>query len=374
MLQKRIQTTGTQRQGTTMVLIAVLLPVMVGLAAFAINLAHIESVNTDLQVATDAAVRAAGREYLLTGDKHKALQAARDLAARNPVGAFVLPIEASDLEFGIGDRRSTASTYTFDHTGDGNAVRLTTNSLANSAEGISPIFPFIGYSHAIRPKLSAVSTQGIVDIVLVVDRSGSMAYSSSEPAVYPPAPASAPDGWDFGDPVPPNARWLDLIESAKIFVDELNNSPTEELVALTIYDEEATTLLNLTNNYAQIITELEFISGSYEKGGTNIGDGMLHGSSALNSMSFGRDEASKVIVLMTDGVHNIGRSPASAANEIANNGITLFTVTFSDEADQTSMQSIAQTCSGQHFHAADAADLRNAFEQIARSLPTLLTD
>ncbi|QEG24514.1 VWA domain-containing protein [Mariniblastus fucicola] len=362
------------RDGATMVLMVVLLPVMIALAALAINVAQMESVNTDLQVATDAAVRAAGREYLLTADKNKALLAAQELADRNRVGSFVLPIESGDLEYGVGDRANVNSPYTFTHTGAGNAVRLTTNSLASGTSGVDLLFPFFGSNVKIRPQISAVCTQGVIDIALVIDRSGSMAYSSSETAVYPPGPAAAPAGWDFGDPVPPQARWLDLIASAKVFVDELDASPTEELVALTIYDENSTTLLNLSNNYDQIINELEFISGSFDKGGTNIGGGMLGGQSALTNATYGRQEASKVIVLMTDGVHNIGTSPNSAANTIANSGIALFTITFSDEANQAEMQSVANKCGGQHFHAANASQLKDAFQQIARSLPTLLTE
>ncbi len=357
-----------------MILIAVILPAMVALAAFAINIAHIESVKTEVQISTDAAVRAAGREYLLTGDKLKALLAAREMAIRNPIGSFVVPFEASDLEFGVGNRANVNSKYTFVKTGGGNAIRLTTNSLADNGFGVTPVFPFLGSGYKISPRLTAVSTQGVIDIALVIDRSGSMAYSSSEVAKYPPAPAAAPIGWDFGDQVPPQARWLDLIASAKVFVDELDASPTEELVSLSIYDQSSTTLLNLSNNYSQMINELEFISGSYDSGGTNIGGGMLNGRSSVLNTTFGRQEASKVIILMTDGVHNIGTNPISAAKSVSNSGIALFTITFSDEADQAAMKSIALKCGGQHFHAVNAAQLKVAFQEIARSLPSLLTE
>lgn len=47
----------------------------------------------------------------------------------------------------------------------------------------------------------------------------------------PPDPSSAPAGWDFGDPVPPNARWLDLIAAVQVFNNELTASPQEELLS-----------------------------------------------------------------------------------------------------------------------------------------------
>ena len=357
-----------------MVLVAVLIPALLALAAFAINIAQIEIVSAEIQIATDAAVRSAGREYLLTGDKDKALLAARDMASRNPIGSFVVPFEASDLEFGVGARADANSPYTFVETGSGNAVRLSTNSLADGGDGVSPVFPFFGSNYKIRPRITAVSTQGVIDIALVVDRSGSMAYGAGETAVYPPVPAAAPAGWDFGDPVPPQARWLDLIASTKVFVDELNASPTDELVSLTIYDESSTTLLELSDNYAPIISELEFISGGFEKGGTNIGGGILGGQTAVGSSTFGRPDASKVIIVMTDGVHNTGTDPLTAAESVARSGVTLFTITFSDEADQTMMENVALKGRGQHFHAVNAAQLELAFQQIARSLPTLLTE
>ena len=164
------------RQGAIIALIAVMLPVLFILAAFAINLAHIQTVNTETQVAADAAVSAATRAYVLTGSKADALAAAQLAAARNPIGGVVMPLHARDLEFGLSLRTSVNERYSFVPGDSGNAIRLTTNTLADS--GIVPsLFPFMGSIAEIRPRLSATSTQMVVDIVLVVDRSGSMAFS-----------------------------------------------------------------------------------------------------------------------------------------------------------------------------------------------------
>ena len=38
------------------------------------------------------------------------------------------------------------------------------------------------------------------------------------------------------------------------------------------------------------------------------------------------------------------------------------------------MDSVAQNGGGKYFHAVSGSDLQNAFRDIARSLPTLLTD
>lgn len=356
-----------------MVLVVILLPALFALSALAINIAQMESANTEIQVAVDAAVRAAGRTYAVTGDQEEALLAAQEAAARNPIGEFVLPITGADLEFGISDRSNPGDPYTFTPASSGNAVRLTTTTLSTGGAAIPPVFPFFGSSFEIRPLRSAVSTQGVIDISLVIDRSGSMAYHSSEIAEYPPAPMNAPEGWAFGDAVPSGSRWIDLLGAVRTFIGELGVTPTQEQLALSVYNHNAETKQSLSTEYQLVIDELAAISLNFESGGTNIGGGMYKGLSAVNDPSAARQHASKVIVLMTDGVHNYGTDPVSAAYSVANSGVTLFAITFSDEADQSKMQRVAEICGGKHFHAITATQLQQAFRDIAKRLPTLLT-
>lgn len=363
-----------RRTGAAMVLIVILLPALFALAAFAVNVAYMESVNTEIQVATDAGARAAGRTYAVTGDQAKAVSAAQDAVKRNPIGSYVVPITAADLEFGISTRASESDTYTFTPAKEGNAVRLATNTLASGkGSAIQTFFPFLTNNFALRPLKSAVSTQGVIDIALVVDRSGSMAYSSTETANYPPAPAAAPPGWDFGDPVPPQARWLDLIAAVQVFNNELNRTPQEELLSLVMYDHKSDFAVPLTDNYRRVTRRLAQESASFAAGGTNIGIGIYTAEWALLRSGQARNHAAKVSVVMTDGVHNYRHDPVHAAKKSAENGIMVFTVTFSDEADQALMKRVADQGGGQHFHAVTAAQLRAAFQDIARQLPTLLT-
>ncbi|WP_037227139.1 Tad domain-containing protein, partial [Rhodopirellula baltica] len=100
-----------QRSGAVIVLLVIMLPVLLILAAYVINVAYVEAVTADSQVVTDAAVCAAGRVYIQTGDKNAALAAARDAAERNPVAGKVVPINMSDLEFGISLRESLDEGY-----------------------------------------------------------------------------------------------------------------------------------------------------------------------------------------------------------------------------------------------------------------------
>lgn len=359
-----------------MILVVIMLPVLLALAAMAINIAYIESVNTDIQVATDAAARAAGREFAMTSDQSKALDAAKEAVARNLIDDAVMPLSSQDLEFGNGVRNSLGEPYVFTPSGgnNGNAVRVTTRSLgAGGNPNLKPIFPVFG-SVQIRPIRDAVSTQALIDLSLVVDRSGSMAYAADEQAVHPPNPSRAPIDWEFGDPVPPGARWLDLVAAVDVLIEHLNNSAQQEQLALSVYNDSPTTPQRLTSDYGTIGNSLDAISVNFEKGGTNIGGGMLEGLAALSDDAVRREFALPVMILMTDGIHNIGTSPRSAANQLHNNSVTLFVITFSDEADRNPMKAIAQQCGGEHFHAVDVQQLRDAFSEIARRLPMLLTE
>jgi alkanesulfonate monooxygenase SsuD/methylene tetrahydromethanopterin reductase-like flavin-dependent oxidoreductase (luciferase family) len=69
----------------------------------------------------------------------------------------------------------------------------------------------------------------------------------------------------------------------------------------------------------------------------------------------------------------LGRSPAEAAALAAKKGVNVFTISFSDEANQFLMKSIAAAGRGKHIHATSSSELADAFADIARTLPTLLT-
>ena len=365
----------SERRGATMVMVAIMLPMLITIAAFAINIVHLQSLNTDVQIASDAAAMAASQRYFESGgDKGKAKDAAQEAAALNPIGDNVLPIEADDLEYGVGVRSAEGDTYTFTPQSKGNAIRIVTRTLASGSQSdIRPLFAMPGMDLELKSERESICTRSVLDLSLVVDRSGSMAYAVDEPAQYPPAPASAPAGWDFGDPVPPNARWWDLLAALQVLHDELVDSPLDEHVNLILYDDESANTVPLTTDYSRIGDELVAVSNAYEAGGTNIGGAMHNGSWVLNHSDEARPYAAKVMLLLTDGIHNYGTSPASAADHLAGEVVTVFTVTFSDEADQAAMQNVAAKCGGEHYHASNGSELKDAFREIVRKLPILIT-
>ena len=364
-----------KRRGAMLALIVLLLPMLLIVAALAINLAHIESTKTDIQIANDAAVRSAGRVYSLTGDRTMALRAAREAAAMNPVGnGTILAFEDSDLTIGTSTRATDDGLYDFIPSAEGNSVRLMTQSLADGdGMAVQPLLPVYGFQSEIRPLITSISTQADIDISIVIDRSGSMAYAADEEAVYPPFPAAAPDGWDFGMTVPPRSRWLDLVSAISVFREALNRSHQQELVSLSFYNDDANAVLNLTDDYSLLDGPLDAVSAQFDAGGTNIGGGMIRGLDVLLNSDAARSDAAKVIIVLTDGVHNSGSDPVQVAQSIADRGVVIFTITFSDEANEENMRRVAEIGHGSHFHAVTPDALQQAFIDISKQLPNLIT-
>lgn len=356
-------------------LIAFLLPIILMISAFAINLAYMQLVSTELRVATDAAARAGGRRLSLNQDQDAAVVEAKNAAARNVVAGAPLLLNNNDIEFGLSSRANEASRWVFSaNANDVNALRVNGLRTAGSASGpVSLMFPTFLSISQFEPTSHAVSTQIDRDIALALDRSGSMAYADDEStsSAYI-LPENAPRGWEWGDHVPPEARWLDLSVAVDGFLDALSNTPQDEYVSLATFSSSARLDQGMTLSYGTIRNKIDNITERFNGGGTNIGDGMRDAISSL--VNQGRPFAARTIVLMTDGRWNSGTSPITVAREAEAAGITVHTVTFSDEADQQTMRRVAEITGGLYWHTPDGETLIEVFQEIANNNPTLLTE
>lgn len=359
---------GDQRRGATMALMAVMLPVVLAVAAYAINVVYIETTRTELQITTDIATRAAGRTLAVTGSQEQALVQANRLLAVNPYANQEITIEGTESLFGSSTRMSENERYAFKPSSKPNAVRL--ESFGNAE--IPMLFPTMGVPITFRPIKAAICTQIEMDIALVLDRSGSMAYSSTEDSNTGLPPATNP-AWRSNDPVPPQARWLDTVVAIDGFLKIMDETSHDERVTLNTYNQKSQTDVKLTGDYATIHQSMADHSYSFEGGATNIGDGILEGAAALSDKKLGRKWAARVLIVLSDGNHNTGTDPIYAASLVAGQKIMIYTVTFSDEANQTQMKEVAGIGGGQHYHAVTSQTLADAFVDIARSLPTLIT-
>lgn len=356
------------RNGAAAILLAAILPVMLAIAAYSINVVYMEMSRTELQISTDIATRAAGRIFAVTGDRDQAIEAADQFLRANPYSNQAISISGADISFGKSKRASENVRYDFEASKLANAVSLR----AFGENDVPMLFPTMGVPIAFRPIKQSIATQVELDISIVLDRSGSMAYAHDEVASIDP-PATAPVGWQMGDPVPPAARWLDTVAAIDGFLQIMETSSHDELVSLSTYNEKTTTDVKLTSDYTAIRNAMQEHSLKFKGGATNVGGGILEGGKALSDKALARPWASRVLIVMSDGIHNTGTLPTIAASQVTNEKVMIYTVTFSNEANIADMIAVANTGGGQHYHATDAAQLADAFKQIAKSLPTLIT-
>lgn len=120
------------------------------------------------------------------------------------------------------------------------------------------------------------------------------------------------------------------LEVAKERIREFARMRSTDRIAIIIFSEKVFTLLPLTTDPSLVDKVLSEISIGYLGSGTNIGDGLaLSVARAVNS-----DTKNKVIVLLTDGVANVGTmTPLQAAEEAKKYGIKVYTIGLGTDDD-----------------------------------------
>lgn len=377
----RLRRTTGDRRGAILVLVAVLIPVIAMMAAFAVDVAWMQLVRTELRTATDAAARAGAKSLSLDQDTGVARAAAIAAAARNQVAGASMLVGPGDVQFGS-SLQTGGDNSKFEFTagaGLTNAVRVDGRRTEGSAAG--PVGLFFGRLMGVNqfePTHVATSTILDRDIVLVIDRSGSMGLDLFVQGDR--------NGQNCG-PLDPSTRFVALANAVDAFIAELADTLPNEQLALASYSssgsircgrnrlrfETADVRQELSTDYSLTQAEMASFVENGIGGRTAIGAGLRAGIEEITS-DRARPFAVKTIVLMTDGIHNTGVDPRTVAEEAAAEDITVHTVTFSAGADQDRMQATAAITGGEHFHADTAADLAAVFREIARTLPVLLTE
>lgn len=357
-------------------LIAICLPMFIIAAAFAVDVAYMQLARTELRTATDAAARAGAKTLSLSQSQSQARAAAVAAAAKNKVAGVGLKLTNDQIEIGVGAQTSSTSRYKFTPGGSQpNAVRVTGRRTGKSAAG--PVGLLLGRMLGVttfEPVHIASSTQLDRDICLVVDRSGSMMESVD---------GSKVSGNSCSKPDMKKSRWGALYTAVNAFVAELDGTLQEEQCGLVTYSSKGsgcgytftTSDINceLGFNYQPVRDEMNTLSSKPVQGNTAIGAGIDNGVKVLTSNKV-RPFAVRTMVVMTDGLHNSGGDPVTAAQKAAKKNITINTVTFSNEADLTRMKKVAEATGGKHFHADNAGELEAIFREIASTLPVMITE
>ena len=195
-----------------------------------------------------------------------------------------------------------------------------------------------------------------------------------------PAYSQVPDLWKCrAEPM------YALKDATGSFMDYIADVDTSDRVALVVYNAANGNAL-LESNFTDQLDTIDDIVDHRQAGHyhnyTNIGAGLQLGRQTMAASA--RPNASKLIVLMTDGLanwHNGGVNTAAAAQMIADEAdlcaaakFKVTTISLGAGADTATMQSVADTTGGKHYavpggatHEAMHAQLSAAFEEIAKA-------
>lgn len=366
------------RRGVMLPLVAILLPVVLILMGFAVDLAYMQNTRMELRAATDAAARAAATKLSQTDDENEAIQRAKQIAGMNYVAGKPLQLENTDITIGRSEPDASGH-WVFSSGGfPPNAVHIVGNRTAGSAGGPVPLFfgSFIGRKD-FEPYLSATASFLNVDICLVLDRSTSMklAIDENEQGIPPSDPRLCS---------PPGAvsRWSALDNAVGVFVQTLRDSYADEHVALVTYAGDSASGASfscgsqptpssldspLDSDLSRIDQQMARLNTTVWNGYTNIESGIRTGLAELTNPSRSRSYANKVMIVLTDGNENVG-SARLAAQDCRGAGVVVNSITFSDYANQDTMRDVATIGGGRHYHATTGAALENIFRELAAEI------
>lgn len=372
-----------RRQGAMLVLVAVTLIIFIVALVFSIDIAYMQLARSQLRAATDAAAKAAAITLSMTQDDQAAVQSAIDIAAENTVAGDPLLLRTEDVELGKSTRQTDGSWQFVAGATPYNALRV--NGARTAASRSGPVRLLVGRllgHETFEPIHSATASQVDQDVVLVLDRSGSMAWDlSGEEWRYPGSTQ-----YPAAHCLPPHAtesRWAGAASAVNTFITAIETTSPIEYLSIVSFSSNYTACSRtvqaasinsaLSQDYSLARSAVSTLSGNPIIGGTNIGAGIDRGVEVLTGSAV-RQFAQKTMIVMTDGHWTDGASPVAAAQRAADRAIKVHAITFSDDADQTVMQEVARIGGGKHFHAPDAQSLREIYEEIAYTLPIILTE
>lgn len=362
-----------RRRGASLVLIVLLLPIFVGMVAFAVDFGLMTLQRAQIQNAVDAGTLAASLQLRVDPTAITDAEAvAREYVQYNRVGSqIVVPEEAIDVEVGRWDDQSHQFTAT---EVDPNAVRVFARQ-DNEPYFFAQIFGHTSFG-APAEAIATASTSEL-DVMLVLDLSGSMADEGRIEALRNSAPSFA--------------GIIDNMEGDNYMgVMGLSADPGS-YAGSNAYDSGLHPTNNhhvgvlesvLTNNFGQLqsvtLGAANLVPQKYQP---YTGTGAALGDAAhyLANGAEARANAEKIIVLMSDGLANrpTGSGPAyaqSMAVYAAGLDITVYTISLGNDADLVLMGQIAQLTGGLHFDATGSGEedltaaLTTAFEAIGAAI------
>ena len=203
-------------------------------------------------------------------------------------------------------------------------------------------------------KWQDVNTEGI-DIIIALDISGSMLAQDFKP---------------------------NRLEASKAVATEFISGRPTDRIGLVVYSAESFTQCPLTTDHAVLINLFNDIESGMIEDGTAIGMGLANAVSRLKDSK----AKSKVVILLTDGVNNMGSIAPQTAAEIARTfNIRVYTIGVGTqgtapapvqtpygvqirqvpvEIDEQILRQIASATDGKYFRATDNQKLVEIYKEI----------
>lgn len=386
----RLRRLTRSRRGAVLLLFSAMVIVLLMSAAFSVDVAWMQLTRTELRAANDAATKAAAEALARLQSEDAAIDAAIAIAAQNKIAGRPLKLSADDIEFGHASQQNDG-TWNFDTTkSPHNAVRIQAEMSNNTANGSIGLFfgPVFG-QRDFTPERVSIAAHLDQEIALVIDRSHSMCFDmTGVDFSYPYGTPTRPDPVCY----PPNStksRWAALDTAINTFLTAASTTSTPPRVSMSSFGSDITLSsyegrltgrtfpalerdVELTADYDAVRQVISNRGDDVMLGATNLSGGMDDARAILTGPNV-RPLAKKVMIVFTDGQWNAGRNPIDAANDAKAEGITIHTVTFL-KAEQSTMQTVAETTGGQHLHAQTAAELQEIFRKLALTLPVVLTE
>ena len=392
-----------ERRGAAHILITVMLLAFLVTGAMAIDFAYMQLIRTELRTATDAAAKAGAEALARTQDSEAAITAAVEYASLNTVGGRPFAIDRNDVVLG----RVTAQPgggWGFENGATPyNSVRVNSRIADGARTAAMPTFFGPAFGHAgFATSQRATAGQQEVEVVLCLDRSGSMLFDMS--GVEYSYPTGNPrlssfTAWGttwrnhLSAPHPTQSRWGKLSAAVDIFLSEAGSYQYPPRTSLVTWGTDYTMPVSPSTFFPKVVTDVALpgsdnyawtnnknsIKGAIDArtanpmmGGTNLSAGLDRAVQVLQGTN-SKPLSNKIVILLTDGLWNDGRDPVLAAQDAAAAGITVHVVSMLTSTQATLTQ-IAQITGGKYYATQNQAQLETAFEELARSLPIVLTD
>lgn len=399
----------SDRRGAAHALIAIMLLAFATTVAFSIDFAYMQLVRSELRAATDAAAKAGAEALMRTRNTSAGIQAAVDYAAHNKVAGRSFRIRPADVKLGQASVGSDGLWHFTENQLPYNAVRV--ESLVGTTGVFSAVPLFFGKllgKDGFSTSAKATAAQQSVEICLCIDRSGSMSYNmdgidfrfaANNPLLYPSSYYSTQRNRNIHSPPHPDeSRWAYLRAAVAEFLSEtskLTNPPRTALVtwssdaSLTLYPGSvsapviyttATTNValptisgfNWSANALSIQNSLNALAQKPLAGATRLSDGLDRAVQVLTGTG-SQVQSNKVVILMTDGMWGDCRDPMLAAQDAAAAGVTVHCVSMLT-GTQEILTRVANLTGGRYYPTSDANGLRNAFRELAQTVPIVLTE